>query len=149
MFAFFHELADGLRHHARSRRWPADLALGRRGEDIAHRHLQRSGIIVVARNYRAPGGSGEIDLVGWDHGTLVFVEVKSRASDEYGSPDRAIGREKRERMIRAARNYARHADAPWENTRFDVVTVVFSTPPMVTHSKDVVRAVRFLWHAGV
>jgi len=149
MFGFFHELADGLRHHARSRRWPADLALGRRGEDIAHRYLQRAGMVVVGRNYRTPGGNGEIDLVGWDHGTLVFVEVKSRASDEYGSPDRAIGSEKRQHMIRAARHYARHADAPWENTRFDVVTVVFSTPPQVTHSKDVIRAARFRRHGGV
>jgi len=139
MFGFFHELTDGLRQHARRRSWPADQALGRRGEDIAHRYLQRSGVVVVARNYRTPGGSGEIDLVGWDHGTLVFVEVKSRASDEYGSPDRAVGEDKRRHMIRAARHYARHAEAPWERVRFDVVNVIFNTPPLVTHLKDVIR----------
>ena len=139
MFGFFHELTDGLRHQARRRNWPADQALGRRGEDIAHRYLQRSGMVVVARNYRTPGGSGEIDLVGWDHGTLVFVEVKSRASDEYGSPDRAVGEEKRRHILRAARHYARHAEAPWENIRFDVVNVIFDTPPLVTHLKDVIR----------
>ena len=96
-------------------------------------------MVIVARNYRTPGGTGEIDLVGWDHGTLVFVEVKSRTTDEFGAPDRAIGAEKRQRIIGAARHYARHAETTWENTRFDVVTVVFRTPPVVTHSRDVWR----------
>src|SRR5581483_7140072 len=94
MLGFFYELADGLRHHARRRRWPADHALGRRGEDIAHRYLQRTGMVVVARNYRSAGDSEEVDLVGWDHGTLVFVEVKTRSTDEFGLPDRAIDTEK-------------------------------------------------------
>jgi putative endonuclease len=142
MFGFFYELADGLRHHARRRKWPADLALGRRGEDIAHRFLQRAGMVIVARNYRTPGGSGEIDLIGWEHGTLVCVEVKSRSTDEYGAPDRAIDIEKRRHLMRAARHYARHAEAPWEAIRFDVVTVVFRTPPAVTHYKDVFRSER-------
>jgi len=137
MLGMFYEFADGLRHHARKRRWPANLALGRRGEDIAHRFLQRAGIIVVARNYRLATGAGEIDLVGWDHDTLVFVEVKSRATDEFGAPDRAIGEDKRYRMLRAARDFARHAEVPWDKVRFDVVSVVFSTPPAVTHQRDV------------
>jgi putative endonuclease len=137
MFGFFYQLADGLRHHVRRRKWPSDLALGRRGEDIAHRHLQRAGIVIVARNYRTPSGTGGIDLIGWDHGTLVFFEVKSRSTDEYGAPDRAIGDAKRDHIVRAARQYVRHAEAPWESVRFDVVNVVFRTPPVVTHYKDV------------
>lgn len=142
MLRFIYQLADGLRHQYRRRRWPADLALGRRAEDIAHRHLQRSGMVIVARNYRTSSGSGEIDLIGWEHGTLVFVEVKSRSTDEFGAPDRAIGDEKRIHMLRAARHYVRHANASWENTRFDVVGVVFGTPPEVTHYKDVFRAAK-------
>ena len=139
MLGMLYELADGLRHHARKRRWPAHQALGRRGEDIAHRFLQRAGIIVVARNYRLSTGAGEIDLVGWDRDTLVFAEVKSRATDEFGLPDRAIDGEKRTRMLRAARDFARHAEIPWDKVRFDVVSVVFSTPPAVTHQRDVMK----------
>jgi len=142
MFGFIYELADGLRHHARRRKWPAEHALGRRGEDIAHRYLQRAGMVVVARNYRSAGGAEEIDLVGWDHGTLVFVEVKSRSTEDYGSPDRAIDPIKQQHMIRAARRYARHAEAPWETVRFDVVTVIFGAPPEVTHYKDVFKPAR-------
>jgi len=139
MLGMLYELADRLRHHARKRRWPATQALGRRGEDIAHRLLQRAGIIIVARNYRLSTGAGEIDLVGWDHDTLVFTEVKSRATDEYGLPDRAIDSDKRARMLRAARDFARHAEVPWDKVRFDVVNVVFSTPPLITHQQDVMR----------
>jgi len=131
-----YEFADSLRHLGRKRHMTPEHALGRRGEDIAHRHLQRVGIIVIARNYRTGSGSGEIDLVGWDRDTLVFVEVKSRQTNEYGAPDRAIGREKWLKMVRAARDFARHAEVPWEKVRFDIVTVVFSSPPAVMHMRD-------------
>jgi len=139
IFCRFCELADALRHRGRKRHMEADHALGRHGEDIAHRFLQRAGIVVVARNYRMSTGAGEIDLAGWDHDTLVFVEVKSRESAEHGPPDRAVGPEKWSHMVRAARDYARHAEVPWEKVRFDIVNVVMSAPPAVTHLRDVRR----------
>lgn len=131
------EFADLLRHHARRRHMTEDHALGRRGEDIAQRFLQRAGIVIVDRNYRMASGAGEVDLVGWEGDRLVFVEVKSRKTDEYGAPDRAIGPNKQASLIRAAREYARHAEVPWEQVRFDVVNVVFRTPPEVMHFRDV------------
>lgn len=137
MLGRLYEFADVLRHRGRRHQMPEDHALGRRGEDIAHRFLQRVGIIIVARNYRMASGAGEVDLIGWEDDRLVFVEVKSRQTEEYGAPDRAIGREKQSSLIRAAREFARHADAPWERVRFDVVNVVFTTPPAVTHFRDV------------
>ena len=60
---------------------------GRMGEDLAHRFLRARGCTVVARNYRPLSGSGEIDLVVWDGGKLVFVEVKTRSSAEFGPPE--------------------------------------------------------------
>ncbi len=137
MLGRLYEFADVLRHHGRRRHLSADHALGRRGEDIAHRFLQRAGILIVARNYRMASGSGEVDLIGWEDDQLVFVEVKSRQTDDFGAPDRAIGREKQSSLVRAAREYARHADVEWQNVRFDVVNVVFTTPPTVTHFRDV------------
>jgi len=137
MLARLYEFADALRHQRRKRHLNPAHALGRRGEDIAHRHLQRAGVVVVARNYRMASGAGEIDLVGWEKDTLVFVEVKSRQTDEYGAPDRAIGLMKRSSLLRAAREYTRHAEVPWEKVRFDVVNVVFTTPPSVVHFRDV------------
>jgi putative endonuclease len=136
MLGILYEFADILRHQGRKRHLNADHALGRRGEDIAHRHLQRAGIVIVARNYRMSSGGGEIDLIGWEKDTLVFVEVKSRQTDAYGAPDRAIGEQKQFSLLRAAREYARHAEISWEKVRFDVVNVVFNTPPTVVHFRD-------------
>jgi putative endonuclease len=137
MLSKVYEFADLFRQHALKRRLTADHALGRRGEDVAHRFLQRAGIVIVDRNYRMASGGGEVDLIGWDTDTLVFVEVKSRQTGDYGAPDRAIGPEKQASLIRAAREYARHAEVPWEQVRFDVVNVVFAKPPAVTHFQDV------------
>ncbi len=137
MLTKLYKFADLLRDQARSRHMNPDHALGRRGEDIAQRFLQSAGIVIVDRNYRMASGAGEVDLVGWEADTLVFVEVKSRKTEEYGAPDRAIGPQKQSSLIRAAREYARHAEVRWEKVRFDVVNVVFSTPPAVTHFRDV------------
>jgi|SRR5579884_939802 len=139
MTALLVEIADHLRRRGRERRMTPDHALGRRGEDVAHRFLQRNGITVVARNYRMATGGGEIDLVGWHGDTLVFIEVKSRQTDEFGAPDRAIGIDKKHRLLRAAREFARRTDTPWNRVRFDVVNVIFTTPPSVSHMQDVFR----------
>jgi putative endonuclease len=136
MMGRLYEFADLLRHRGRKGLLTPDHALGRRGEDIAHRFLRRSGIVVVARNYRMNSGAGEVDLIGWEGDTLVFVEVKSRQTEAYGAPDRAIGPQKEFSLFRAAREYARHAEVPWSRVRFDVVNVVFTTPPAVTHFRN-------------
>jgi len=132
----FYRFADVLRQHGQQRSLSPDQALGAKGEDIAHRFLQSRGLVVVARNYRMSSGAGEVDLIGWEREKLVFVEVKSRQTDEHGSPDRAIGPEKQRSVIRAAREYARHAGVSWDRVRFDVVTVVFTAPPQVQHFRD-------------
>jgi uncharacterized protein (TIGR00252 family) len=111
-------LSDSARHGARSRRWTSDQAVGRRGEDLAHRYLEEQGFRVVARNWRPSAGPGEIDLIAWEAETLVFVEVKTRRNDEFGAPDRNIDAEKRSALVRAARNYARRAGVPWDRVRF-------------------------------
>jgi len=136
--------ADDLRHRARLRRWNRDEAAGRRGEDLAHRYLERQGFLVVARNYRPPGGAGEIDLVAWDGEDLVFVEVKSRHSGEYGAPERNIGEDKIIAMTRTAHAYARRADVPYDRIRFDVVGILLGPPPEIQHFKDAFSGTRRL-----
>src|SRR6185295_10596464 len=86
---WLYRLADAARDRGRRRFWTADLASGRRAEDLAHRFLRRRGMTIVARNYRPPFGGGEIDLIAWHGDRLVFVEVKSRATGEFGAPERA------------------------------------------------------------
>lgn len=137
ILSWFYRVSDYLRHVARRRVWAADQATGRRGEDLAHRYLRGAGFTVVARNFRARSGAGEFDLVAWEGETLVFVEVKSRFTDEFGSPERAIDDAKRRHLLRAAREYSRRTDVPWERVRFDMVGVLFTSPPTITHLRDI------------
>ncbi|MGE5645096.1 MAG: YraN family protein [Acidobacteriota bacterium] len=129
-------LVDAARHRARRRRSTPEQAAGRRGEDLAHRYLEARGMRVVARNWRPAGGAGEIDLIAWERDTLVFVEVKARASDEYGAPARNVDGEKRRALVRAGRSYARRAGVAWERVRLDLVSVILSDPPAIEHEKD-------------
>jgi putative endonuclease len=132
-------LFDTLRHARRRRIWSADLASGRRGEDLAHRFLRRQGFTIVARNYRLAAGDAEADLIAWEGDRLVFVEVKSRRTDEFGPPERAIGDRKRAHLLRVAREYTRKTELPWERVRFDVVTVILSQPPQIELMRDAFR----------
>lgn len=101
--------------------WRARVALGRRGEQIAARHLRRRGYRVLRRNYRAAGA--EIDLVALDRGTLVFVEVKTRLDGARWPPAAAVDARKRERIRRAAGVYAQSHGVERRPARFDVVAI--------------------------
>ena len=131
-----YRLADRIRKRQRDRTWPADKAAGRWGEDLAHRHLQRAGLTIVARNWRPKTGGGEVDLIAWEKSVLVFVEVKTRSSDEAAAPDRAIDRNKLQAMRRAARAYLRKYFPKQTEVRFDLVSIVLRDAPDVRHERD-------------
>lgn len=128
MFRWLYRIGDWSRRRARDRFWDPALALGERGEDIAHRVLQEAGMTVVARNYETPSGTGELDLVAWERDTLVFVEVKTRSSTEFSLPERAVDEEKRRRLLRGATDYARRCGVEFDRLRFDTIGVVIHTP---------------------
>jgi putative endonuclease len=129
-------ILDILRQFRERRDLAATQALGRKGEDIAHRFLRNSGYHILARRFRLADGSGEIDIIARQGDSIVFVEVKTRQSVEFGGPERALGHEKETNLIRAARSYLLKAGADWSQARFDIVTVVVSRPPEVTHYED-------------
>ena len=129
-------LSDWLRHKALLRRGNAAHAWGSRGEDLAHRFLQKLGYIVVARNWHAEDGSGELDLVAWDGPALVIVEVKTRASADFGLPEEAVDLEKRQHLIRTAARYAREADISIPMLRFDIVSVLVEGRPVIDHIRN-------------
>ena len=134
------QFSDWLRHVARKRRWSSTLALGRRGEDLAHRYLRAQGFTIVARNYRLASGDAEADLIAWEGDTLVFVEVKTRESANFGPPERAIGEEKHRHLMRIAREYTRKTRTPWSRIRFDVVSVVLASPPGIVLFRNALPA---------
>jgi putative endonuclease len=95
---------------------------GRIAEDCAARALQRRGATILHRNYRCR--RGELDVVALDGGTLVVVEVRLRARDDYGGAAASVGRTKRSRIVHATRRMLQQqrtlAALP---VRFDVAVV--------------------------
>jgi len=95
--------------------------IGRNGEDKAVEYLKNKGFRIIERNwfYRQK----EIDIIAMDKDTLVFVEVKTRSYDIFGSPIDAINREKQKYIIEAANAYIEKNNIENE-VRFDIVTVM-------------------------
>lgn len=107
---------------------------GQRAEDRALAHLQRQGLRLVQRNFRTPGrGGGEIDLIMREpDGTLVFVEVRQRASQRQGGAGASVTGMKQRRIVFAARHFLlRLGSEP--PCRFDVVLIdgAFDAPTPV------------------
>lgn len=126
---------DGLKTRWARRPTPraAHLALGERGEGSALDYLKRrEGYEIVATNFLVPLGrglggqklTGEIDIIAYEGATLVFVEVKTRRSDEFIAPERAVDLRKQRQIARAARRYRQLMGVAAEAYRYDVVTVV-------------------------
>ena len=112
-----------LRHWFKSLgRIPEHLRRGRLGEIAAGTTLTRGGMKILTSNERA--GRSEIDLVCRDGDCLVFVEVKTRSSEEWGSPATAVDKEKRRLLSEAALFYLRRLKNPRVSFRFDVVEVL-------------------------
>jgi putative endonuclease len=101
---------------------PAHLRHGELGERAARRHLRRMGLKFLTANFRSP--RGEIDLVFRDADCLVFVEVKTRSSEEWVRPAAAVNAERRRRLTRAALDYLRLLRNPQVKIRFDIVEVL-------------------------
>lgn len=95
------------------------------GEDLACNHLAKHGYRVLYRNFRAPGG-GEVDVVAREGQTLVFIEVKTRRSLEFGRPSEAVNLKKQRLVARGALAWLRMLDDPEICSRFDVVEVLVS-----------------------
>ena len=103
----------------------ARIDMGIAGENLACEALEQRGYEIIARRYRVP--AGEIDVVARDGETLVFVEVKARASHEFGTAAEAVTPAKQRRLVRLAQEYVAHHGIHDRPCRFDVVAIHFDT----------------------
>ena len=94
---------------------------GQRGEDIAVAYLKSKGYRILQRNYKCL--FGEVDIVAKDGNTIVFVEVKSRKSEDFGDPQTAIGWEKKKKISRVSLKYLDEKHLYSCDARFDVVAI--------------------------
>ena len=99
------------------------ISLGQKGEDAAAVYLQKKGYKVLTRNYRQR--FGEIDIVARDGEVLVFVEVKTRRSQRYGTPFEAVDRRKQRQLSKIALHYISHHKLYDQSARFDIVAVTW------------------------
>lgn len=115
--------------------WRPPKNIGQFGERIAERHLLRSGYWIVERNYR--GSRGELDLVAVDDKTVVFVEVKTRSSDQGSAAVEAVDEHKQRQIATAASEFVAFHDLKNVSKRFDVITIAWDDRrPVLRHFKD-------------
>jgi putative endonuclease len=96
--------------------------LGQEGENTAAEYLRRRGYTILHRNYRTR--SGEIDIIARHGKALVFVEVKTRRTSDYGSPAAAVTSRKQQQISRVAEEYLARKNLFDSEARFDVVSVL-------------------------
>ena len=104
---------------------PEHLRRGRLGEAAARRELERRGLKFLTANFRS--SHGELDLVFRDTDCLVFVEVKTRSSEEWVRPAAAVDARKRRALSLTAEDYRRQLRDPRVKWRFDVVEVLLAS----------------------
>lgn len=112
---------------------PSKAALGDRGENAAARYLRNQGYKIIVRNYRC--SVGEVDIIARDRDTLVFVEVKTRVSDE-PMPEDQVNGDKQHQISKVAKYYLGRYGVPQPPVRFDVVAIVWPTgrSPQIRHT---------------
>lgn len=97
--------------------------LGKIGEDAVALYLDRRGCKILDRNFRTR--NGEIDIIFFDDGELVFGEVKTRSSTRFGLPSEAVDENKRNKIITVARQYISANIYEIDVIRFDVFEVFY------------------------
>jgi len=113
----------------------AKQVLGREGEKIAEQYLKKKGYKLVARNYRC--SVGEIDLIVLDRRVIVFVEVKTRTGNGFGTPLEAVEFKKQRKMIQAAQYFLSAKKLNERDARFDVVGISWpQREPLVEHVEN-------------
>lgn len=111
--------------------------LGAQGETIAAAHLEAQGMRIIDRNYHSR--YGEVDLIAEDGDGLVFVEVKTRRSAAYGTPEESVTPRKRERLRMTAETYLQEHGREQSAWRIDVVGITLqqSGPATINHIQAV------------
>jgi len=112
------------------------------GEQLAAEHLEARGYQIIARRYRVR--AGEIDLVAFRPGLLVFIEVKTRRQTRFGIPAESVHSLKRDRITRAAECFLNGPEARSlqdVRCRFDVIAIIMDddSPPRLEHLEDAFR----------
>jgi putative endonuclease len=106
---------------------------GTYGEQLAAQLLESKGWLIVCQNFRHK--RAEIDLIARKEQVLLFVEVKTRSTTEFGEPETFVSANQRRQIHAAADEYIHQTD--WRHDiRFDVIAITLGSPPDVVHIED-------------
>ncbi len=106
--------------------------LGETGELLAANFLAEKGYSIIQRNFRCK--AGEIDIIAGDGDYLVFVEVKTRRSLNYGSPVEAVDMRKQQQIYRTALFYLQQNSIDNQDIRFDIIAItIMDEKPVIEH----------------
>ncbi len=110
------------------------MNLGRVGEELAVRFLKERGHEILERNFRF--SRGEIDIISFYKGVLIFTEVKTRRSERYGRPMEAVDHFKRRQIYTTAEYYLSTQSVNYRAMRFDVIEVFIGEQSMIHYIKN-------------
>ncbi len=97
--------------------------LGKRGEELAVRFLEKKNYKILEKNWRYR--RAELDIIAKDGEALVFVEVKTKSNNQFGEPESAVDEKKENLMASAGAAYMRKIGHEWE-IRFDIVSIIYT-----------------------
>ncbi len=117
------------------------LKEGRKYEDMACEYLKKNGFSIIERNYRSV--TGEIDIIAREGKSLVFVEVKGRKNEKFGSPLEAVNKPKQLKIIKTAICFVKQNKMCSEKIRFDVVGI--SSGDKIEHIKDAFQSEEYFY----
>lgn len=129
-------------HNWLKRNWATDNStrkIGEKAERLAQKYLEQKGLTLITNNYHCH--RGEIDLIMDDGNFLVFIEVRYRKNDTYGSAAESITRVKQSRLLATANHYLQNEKLYRDNScRFDVITVSGQYNPQIEWIKNAFQA---------
>lgn len=111
--------------------------IGKNGEEVAEQYLKQEGYKILERNLRSR--TGEIDIIALDKDYIVFIEIKTRTSTEYGLPSEAVTERKMKHIYRTAQWFLYSRKLEKENVRIDVIEVYNKENKyLINHLKQVI-----------
>lgn len=111
------------------------IETGNKGERLAAEFLSRKGYEIISKNYRH--NHGEIDLIAQRNDWVLFVEVKTRTSTDFGEPEDFVDARKMNKIYEAAEEWIYSND--WRgHVRFDIISVKLGPEPIIEHFEDAI-----------
>ncbi|ADY53224.1 Uncharacterized protein family UPF0102 [Pseudopedobacter saltans DSM 12145] len=109
---------------------------GKKGEQLAKLFLEENGYEILDENWHF--NKAEVDLIAYKNKTIIFIEVKTRSGDYFGSPEEFVDHKKQKLLSDAAEEYIYIMQHQGE-IRFDIVSILInkhSENPKITHIED-------------